>query len=746
MKLAKNLISILFLLWTVKSQAPPQRAQSVAKHRIQVQALPYIPPPSISPDEKGNQIPDFSNVGYREGAVPLPVVPVKIILEPSTDHTVDDRQRIQDAIDKVGQLPMSPLLLRDGKTKIQVRGAVLLKAGVYRVNGTLILNQSGVVLRGEGNHGPDGPDGVEGVGTVIVATGKYVHDFIYINGLLNSKQGTPESILSNRNYRDGGGESGGSIKDLRPKNYYRRKIKRAIPLADEYIPSGSLRIPVKDITNFQPGTEIIVERLAKQAWMDMIGMGRFAAQPGTFPTTLSWETIQFNFRYFRKVTRVEKMLSDQSSNPPQTSNPLPPPSPPSPPPPPLTSPNLGDTSKAPLRRRRVPNLLPLVESNSEPRIQQTRHRRRLSRRGLFDPDGFFDTSSLPARESTPYSGDDNWSDNIPDGDNDFADDDDEEDMPRGDRPSEPDDPAWVPGYLHLNIPTVMDMDPTYGPGEVFPFEYKIAIPSDIGVENIALYSVFDRTVTNSESNPLEDENHAWFAVVVDHCENCWVADVRTRYFVSGINLAPASKHVTVQDCEITEPISTARDGGRRYMYLIKGQMGLVKRCFASDARHDFITGAKTRGPNVFVDSTGIRANNDAGPHNRWSMGTLYDNIHSRNLNVRNRGWIGAGQGWCGVNHVIYRCSTDVKSRFQSPPGGSNWVIGFEGALGDQMFEFEGRDATMIDIDSSMPRSLYWAQLVKRLGGTEAIAVDVEGWVGVAGKNKYPPKGSVTTTS
>lgn len=53
------------------------------------------------------------------------------------------------------------------------------------------------------------------------------------------------------------------------------------------------------------------------------------------------------------------------------------------------------------------------------------------------------------------------------------------------------------------------------------------------------------------------------------------------------------------------------------------------------------------GPNVFVDSTGVDGNNDTGPHERWAMGVLYDNITCNTINVRQRSWMGSGQGWAG---------------------------------------------------------------------------------------------------
>ncbi|KAF9962722.1 hypothetical protein BGZ70_007942 [Mortierella alpina] len=113
-----------------------------------------VPPVSCSttaewklPDKDNNTIPNFSRVGYREGHVQIPIFSVKRIFEPNTAHPLgDDTERIQAAIVKVGSMPLE-YFPRDG---IVVRGAVLLKKGVYRLDGTLFFNKSGVLLRGEG--------------------------------------------------------------------------------------------------------------------------------------------------------------------------------------------------------------------------------------------------------------------------------------------------------------------------------------------------------------------------------------------------------------------------------------------------------------------------------------------------------------------------------------------------------------------------------------------------------------------
>src|SRR5688572_18951075 len=111
--------------------------------------------------ENINTIPDFSNAGYKGGGVALPEIPVKKTLNPITG---DNLAQIQAAIDEVENLPADA----NG-----FRGAVLLKAGNYEVSNTLFIEQSGVVLRGEGQSSS---------GTVLKATRKAQHSLIEIRG------------------------------------------------------------------------------------------------------------------------------------------------------------------------------------------------------------------------------------------------------------------------------------------------------------------------------------------------------------------------------------------------------------------------------------------------------------------------------------------------------------------------------------------------------------------------------------
>ncbi|KAF9125682.1 hypothetical protein BGX30_000345, partial [Mortierella sp. GBA39] len=500
----------------------PVQEKRIPRHLIKEQAMPYIPPPTtFPPDQWGNRIPDFSQVGYRRGHIPLPTtIPIAITLQPSIDPRINDRVRIQNAIDFVSSLPFKPVLLPDSKTTIQARGAVLLQAGIYRIQGSLILNQSGVVLRGEGN----GPDG-----TVLMATGQFKHDFISLHGLQDpSFQSTPEYLSANIDSRD-----------LYLKNPYVILDDEIAQVADEYIPVGTTRLPVKDVSNFRVGAEVVVERHSNEDWIRRLGTDHIPKRPMDPERTMNWDPRQYDLRYVRKVKSIEirdgevggKGHSGSGSGAATGRSQK------------VKTTPQGQDQEHKQGRGQVPHAI----SNNGPQaiLRYTADTNRTGQPQPYEAQEDFDEIQITVQEDSQFE------DNI--------------------------NANWTPGYLHLDIPLVMNMDPVYGTGVVYNFKRETRIPTDVGLENLALYSQHDP----SDSN---DEHHGWFAVLIDHCQNCWVANVKTHHFVSGIKAGPGSKHVTVQDCEVLKPVSMPESG------------------------------AKTPGPNVFVDSEGVRANNDAGPH------------------------------------------------------------------------------------------------------------------------------------
>src|SRR4051812_18391362 len=101
-------------------------------------------------DDQGNTIHDASHAGYRGGGVAIPTLPVRETIWPFAG---DNTANIQAAIDRVSaRMPDAA----------GFRGAVLLRAGYYRMAAPVKIQASGVVLRGEG---------MGDTGTILIGTG-----------------------------------------------------------------------------------------------------------------------------------------------------------------------------------------------------------------------------------------------------------------------------------------------------------------------------------------------------------------------------------------------------------------------------------------------------------------------------------------------------------------------------------------------------------------------------------------------
>lgn len=200
-------------------------------------------------NQRGDTIPDFSNVGYKGGGVAVPDAPVRETVAPDGDGK-DDLARLQIALDKVAALPL------DVKG---IRGALLVKKGRYLLGDTLQIRASGVVLRGEGQ----GEDG-----TVLVATKREQYSLIQMSGQgkLTEIKGTRQNIT------------------------------------DDYVPVGARSLRVQNAANFKVGDEILVQRPSTANWISALGMDRIAPDK---PGLVQWKAGSKDLKYERTITAIE---------------------------------------------------------------------------------------------------------------------------------------------------------------------------------------------------------------------------------------------------------------------------------------------------------------------------------------------------------------------------------------------------------------------------------------------------------
>lgn len=268
--------------------------------------------------------------------------------------------------------------------------------------------------------------------------------------------------------------------------------------------------------------------------------------------------------------------------------------------------------------------------------------------------------------------------------------------------------------ITVDAPVMNALDAEFGGGAIF--KYRLPRIAECGVETLRLVSEYEK------GRETEDEAHAWVGINLGFVENAWVRDVTTVHFSHGVDAGSNSMFVTLQDCRHLDPVSLLT-GGRRYAFALNGQYGLALRCFVRGARHSFVNGSRARGPSAFVDCTAVQAHSDSGPHHRWVVGTLYDNVSDDNqLRVQNRQWSGSGHGWAGAQQVLWN-STSKSLALQQPPTARNYAIGCTGnwvpgswapEAPDGIIESKGRPV--------LPRSLYRAQLEARLGPAALAAL------------------------
>ena len=254
--------------------------------------------------------------------------------------------------------------------------------------------------------------------------------------------------------------------------------------------------------------------------------------------------------------------------------------------------------------------------------------------------------------------------------------------------------------ISINIPIVDVIEDKYGGGTISKIQSSRRI-SHCGVENMRIQSFYDSNV---------DESHAWTAVKLRDSENCWVKQVTGQFLAYATVNIESGHFTTVQDCAYIDPKSQIT-GGRRYPFAIQEGLGnLFQRCYAINGRHDFVTGSRVTGPNVFLDGLAESSRSDIGPHHRWATGTLFDNLRAASTRVWNRGNSGSGHGWSGAQTMFWNIdSYNGEFRVDSPQGAINWGIGCIGTnqTGEGFWENWG--------DHVQPRSLYLQQLEDRLG-------------------------------
>ncbi len=196
-----------------------------------------------------NTVPDYSNAGYKGGGAPIPFVPTVVTVNAPTGG--DDRAQIQSAINAVEAMSMQA----NG-----FRGAVLIKAGDYQVSSTLIIDKSGVVIRGEGNQASGG--------TKITMTATVKDNLFEVKG-----SGSPSKVSNTTE-----------------------------AITDPYVPTGAKSFNVADGSTYSVGDRVRVQNMMNDTWISDLGMDNL--ETTSDPDVRNWTASEYQLYFEREITAV----------------------------------------------------------------------------------------------------------------------------------------------------------------------------------------------------------------------------------------------------------------------------------------------------------------------------------------------------------------------------------------------------------------------------------------------------------
>lgn len=199
-------------------------------------------------DKDGFVLPDFSHAGYGGGGIALPEVATVMEIEPVQG---DNTAHIQAAIDALAAMPAGA----DG-----MRGALLLKHGIYEIYGTINLHGEGMVLRGEG-YG-DNP----AFSTILIAKGD------------RPRHRTVLVVGAGKNYQLTDG--------IADKQF----------ITDNKVPVGSCTFHVEEGSAYRPGDRIAFFHPCTDEWLTAVDRG--GSPLG------EWKVGAYPIQFHRRITAV----------------------------------------------------------------------------------------------------------------------------------------------------------------------------------------------------------------------------------------------------------------------------------------------------------------------------------------------------------------------------------------------------------------------------------------------------------
>ena len=271
-------------------------------------------------------------------------------------------------------------------------------------------------------------------------------------------------------------------------------------------------------------------------------------------------------------------------------------------------------------------------------------------------------------------------------------------------------------HLTLNAALTQRMPKADGP-VVWKYDFPGRV-SQVGIENLRSNGAVFRKAPNYDRPSIPHRTDGSFFDSIfsefEAVENAWMRDVQLENYNNLVFVDQHGRAITIENVE-GEHIDTPpkKSHAAPFAFEIDGQQVLMEHCnLRGHLNHVWATQARVAGPNVFRDSWAKGTDLDAGPHQRWATGTLWEQLTLEGKYDDYNQWnLGSGHGWAGAFNVLWNSKVD-DIQVESPPAAYNWVIGSKGrhvnpqlGLRDAFYQSPG---TPVE-----PASLYQEQLKER---------------------------------